>query len=303
MRSRGIIFAVMALLFAAGVMLLGRAWLSAQAPGPAGTAAPPPSAMAILVARDQMTLGQILKPADLVWQNWPEGDVNKAYIPQGTRAPTDFAGWVVRSPLGRGEPITEDKIVAPGDRGFFAAVLRTGMRAVSIAVDSTSGIAGFVFPGDQVDILLTHSLPTEAKGPHQATETILQDVRVIAVDQKVSNKPAEPMVVHNVTVEVTPKQSEIIAVATSMGKLSLSLRSIARHPVPAQGEEPPPVLAEDDPPPPTFTLDNQASRLLGSADGFGTSARVTVLHGAKTEEVVFNQGNGSQASGSQGDSK
>src|SRR5208283_4074728 len=101
-----------------------------------------------------------------------------------------------------GEPVTADKIVAPGDRGFFAAVLRTGMRAVSIAVDSTSGIAGFVFPGDQVDILLTHTLPAEDSSPHRATETILRDVRVIAIDQKVSSKQTEPVVVHNVTVEV-----------------------------------------------------------------------------------------------------
>jgi pilus assembly protein CpaB len=289
MQARGIILAVMALVFAAGVMLLGRAWMTAQTPVAAAPAAAP--AFAILVARDQMTLGQIIKPTDLVWQNWPEGDINKAYIAQGTHAPADFGGWVVRSPLGKGEPVTDDKIVAPGDRGFFAAVLRTGMRAVSIAVDSTSGIAGFVFPGDQVDVLLTHNLPAEGSGPHRATETILQDVRVIAIDQKVSNQPAEPTVAHNVTVEVTPKQSEIIAVSTSMGKLSLSLRGIARQPEEApdadQAASAPGVnrMAQ------TYTLDNQASRLLGAADGFG-ALRVTVLHGAKTEEVGLGSGGG-----------
>lgn len=288
MRSRGIVLVVMALLFAGGAMLLARAWLTAQTPSVATVAAQQQPAASVLVSRDQMVLGQIIKPADLVWQGWPEGDLNKGYIVQGTRNPADFGGWVVRSPLGKGEPVTDDKIVAPGDRGFFAAVLRTGMRAVSIAVDATSGIAGFVFPGDQVDILLTHTLPADGNAPHRATETLLQDVRVIAIDQKVSNKQNEPTLVHDVTVEVTPKQSEIIAVATAMGKLSLSLRSIARD---AE-------VAETDPPEPepvndrkhqTYTLDNQASRLLGANGGF-VAAHVTVLHGAQTEDVTFGAG-------------
>ena len=287
MRARSIVLVIMALLFAGGAMLLSRAWLSSQTQVAAPVAAPVPTT-SVLVAHDGMVLGQIIKPTDLVWQAWPEGDVNKGYILQGTRNPADFGGWVVRSPLGKGEPVTDDKIVAPGDRGFFSAVLRTGMRAVSIAVDATSGIAGFVFPGDQVDILLTHTLPADGNAAHRATETLLQDVRVIAIDQKVSNKQAEPVLVHNVTVEVTPKQSEIIAVATAMGKLSLSLRSIARNTEGTEVDPPDDDASVNDRKHQTFTLDNQASRLLGANGGF-EPAHVTVLHGAQTEDVTFGQ--------------
>ncbi len=289
MQSRNLVLTVLALFFAIGAFILARAWLSNQPTAVPVTAAPPPVAHQVLIAKGQLPLGQILKPSDLAWQAWPEGDVNDSYIIQGAKAPTDFAGWVVRSPLGRGEPVTMDKIVAPGDRGFFAAVLRTGMRAVSIAVDATSGIAGFVFPGDQVDILLTHTLPAEeSTQPHKATETILRDVRVLAIDQRVSNKPSEPVLVHNVTVEVTPKQSEMIAVATAMGKLSLSLRSIARaeddeEAAPATDPLPMPIADRKNQ---TYTLDTQASRLLSANDEL-VPAHVTVLHGAQTEEVVF----------------
>lgn len=289
MRSRSLVLALLALFFAGGAFLLAHAWLSNQPTTTPTAAAPPPAAHSVLVARGQLPLGQILKPGDFTWQPWPEGDLDESYIVQGARGPNDFAGWVVRSPLGKGEPVTVDKIVAPGDRGFFAAVLRTGMRAVSIGVDATSGIAGFVFPGDQVDILLTHTLPSEdSQQPHKATETILKDVRVLAIDQRVSSKQTEPVLVHNVTVEVTPKQSEIIAVTTAMGKLSLSLRSIARSeddaadPV-TPGALPMPIADHKHQ---TYTLDNQASRLLSANDELAP-AHVTVLHGGQTEEVVF----------------
>lgn len=302
MRARSLVLTLLALFFAVGAFLLAHAWLGNQPTTAPVAAQPAPAAHSVLVARSQLPLGQILKPSDLVWQAWPEGDVDDSYIVQGTRGPADFAGWVVRLPLGKGEPVTADKIVAPGDRGFFAAVLRTGMRAVSIGVDATSGIAGFVFPGDQVDILLTHTLPAEdqQQAAHKATETILRNVRVLAIDQKVSSKQTEPVLVHNVTVEVTPKQSEIIAVANAMGKLSLSLRSIARAEddaeesaqIDPQSATDPQLQTDPQPMPAadrkhqTYTLDTQASRLLSGTGAFEPS-HVTVIHGEQAEDVVF----------------
>jgi pilus assembly protein CpaB len=103
------------------------------------------------------------------------------------------------------------------------------MRAISVPVTDTSGISGFVFPGDRVDILITHQL-TGAGGNetrHEAAETVLHDVRVIGIDQKLDSKNGEALVAHTATLEVTPKQGEIIAVAAEIGKLSLSLRSLA----------------------------------------------------------------------------
>ena len=240
MRNRNALLIILALFFAGGTAFIAHAWLSAQS-AVVAVAPPPPlaAARAVLVAREALPMGHLLKPEDLVWQRWPEGDINPSYVLQGTRTQADFASAVLRQPLGKGEPITGDRVVAPGDRGFLAAVLRPGMRAVSVGVDATSGISGFVFPGDQVDILLTHILQSDGPVQRKATETILRDVRIIAIDQKVSSKQDEPTVVHDVTVEVTPKQSELIAVATSMGKLSLSLRSIALDPnEPVEDTEP-----------------------------------------------------------------
>ena len=266
MRARTLILFLVAILLAGGTAMLVRSWLAQQRTVEAEAAPmpPPPAQKSVLVARSDLTRGQILKPTDLAWQMWHDGDINHAYIQKGTKTIEDFTGWVARHPFGPGEPITESKIVAPGSRGFLAAVLRPGMRAVSVPVTATSGISGFVFPGDQVDILITHPLAVSGKGEgmaHQASETVLHDVRVLAVDQKLDSKGREAIIAHTATLEVTPKQSEVIAVASEMGKLSLSLRSLT---TPA-GEE---TTADstDNPGSGTFTLDSEVSQLLARKD-------------------------------------
>src|SRR6185369_4907798 len=116
-----------------------------------------------------------------------------------------------------------------------------GYRAVSVPVTVTSGISGFVFPGDHVDVLLSHNLPMPVDGglERRAAVTVLRDIRVLALDQKVDMKPGEAATVpRTATIEVTPKQSEIVTVVVEMGKLSLSLRSLQRDE---------PLLPEDDP--------------------------------------------------------
>src|SRR5437588_3282259 len=164
MRARTLILLLLAVLLAGGTMLLARSWLASQKTEAELKAAPVPLAAAsksVLVARGDVKRGQILRPEDLVWQAWPEGGIDKNYIVLGgPKKPESFAGWVARNPIGGGEPITETRIIAPGNRGFLAAVLRPGMRAVSVPVTVTSGISGFIFPGDQVDLLLTYSVPT-----------------------------------------------------------------------------------------------------------------------------------------------
>ena len=276
MRGRSLILVILAVVLAGGTTLLARAWLNAHKAEPveASPLALPAPSKSVLVARNGLSRGQILKPDDLAWQPWPEGVLDRAYVQLGTRTPESFAGWVARNPIGAGEPITEAKIVAPGNRGFLAAVLRPGMRAISVPITATSGISGFVFPGDQVDILITHQIPgtnnpnvgqTPGAAPveHKAAETVLHDVRVIGIDQRLDGKPGEPTVAHTATLEVTPKQSEIIELATEIGKLSLSLRSL----VPAPGGEPESAVktASDSRSPAgtgTYTLDNEVSRLL-----------------------------------------
>src|SRR5262245_5175194 len=190
MRARTLILFVVAILLAGGTAMLVRSWL-AQRPV-AEAPPPPPPEKSVLVARAAIARGQILKPGDLAWQVWPAAGIDPAYIQMGTKQIEDFAGWVARDPLGKGDPVTETRIVSPGSRGFLAAALRPGMRAVSVPVTATSGISGFVFPGDQVDILITHQVQSAGgKGnelQHKASETVLRDVRVIAVDQKIDSK-------------------------------------------------------------------------------------------------------------------
>jgi pilus assembly protein CpaB len=288
MRARTLIVFAVAILLAGGTAILVRSWLT-QRPVVVETAPPPPAPQkSVLVARGAIARGQILKVGDLAWQVWPEAGIDRSYVQSGTKPIEAFAGSVARAPFVAGEPITEAKMVAPGDRGFLAAVLRPGMRAVSVPVTATSGISGFVFPGDQVDILITHQLPTtNGKGSdvqHKASETVLHDVRVIAVDQKVDSKGGEPVVAHTATLEVTPKQSEVIAVATDMGKLSLSLRSL----VPSPSEEAA-ADSSDSAASGTYTVDSEVSKLLPKLftqkDNLHADV-VTVLRGNGKSEMV-----------------
>jgi pilus assembly protein CpaB len=275
MRARTLILFVVALTLAGGTALLVRTFLAQKNEVEAEALAKPAAPQKfVLVAHGAITRGQILKPQDLSWQVWPEGGIDRNYILNGTRTPDSFAGWVARDPFAPGEPISDAKIVSPGSRGFLAAVLGPGMRAISVPVTATSGISGFIFPGDQVDIMITHQL-TGAGGSetqHKAAETVLQDVRVIGIDQKLDSKNGEALVAHTATLEVTPKQSEMIAVAAEIGKLSLSLRSLAS---PSSEKSPAGSPAGDTER--TFTLDSEVSQLVAKP-GAGAQG-VTILRG------------------------
>jgi pilus assembly protein CpaB len=131
-----------------------------------------------------------------------------------------------------GQPVTRGALVGPQDRGFLAAALGPGMRAVTVPVNSSTGVAGFVFPGDHVDLVLTQQVQGGGDGPPlKVSETIVRNIRVLATDQRFTDKDADGKQViktfTNVTLEVTPRIAEKIAVAQSVGALSLSLRSIA----------------------------------------------------------------------------
>jgi pilus assembly protein CpaB len=273
MRARTLVLFLVALTLAGGTAILVRSFL-AQKNGEVeaqALARPAAAQKFVLVAKGPITRGQILKPQDFAWQVWPEGGIDKNYIQVGTRTAESFAGWVARDPFAAGEPISDAKIVSPGSRGFLAAVLHPGMRAISVPVTATSGISGFIFPGDEVDILITHQL-TGHDEQHRAAETVLQDVRVIGIDQKLDTKSGEPLVAHTATLEVTPKQSEMIAVAAEIGKLSLSLRSLAANQSEQSAAASPAGDASS-----TFTLDSEVSQLVPKP-GAGT-AGVTVLRG------------------------
>jgi len=160
--------------------------------------------------------------------------VQNAYYTEGSPDAdmTKLLGTVVRNPVTAGQPLTHGALVGPKDRGFLAAALGPGMRAVTVPVSATSGVAGFVFPGDRVDMVLTQDVVGGGDGPPlKVSETIVRNLRVLATDQRIDSKDEEGntqvKTFATVTFEATPRIAEKIAVAQSMGTLSLALRSIA----------------------------------------------------------------------------
>ncbi|MFC4273201.1 Flp pilus assembly protein CpaB [Sneathiella chungangensis] len=237
--ARKIILIVFALLITGSTVWFVRNWAGSQKPATVETAAvevqPVSQNVKILVAATDLPAGTLVQEQHLKWQAWPEDDdIEDMYIVEKARPLDDFIGTVVRQGIVAGEPITDARMVKPGQSGFLAAVLNPGKRAVSIPVDITSGIAGFVFPGDRVDVILTHSLVAESEvegetsAARRASETILTDVRVVAMDQSTNDQEQEASVRRVATLEVSPKGAEIIAVAKELGQLTLSLRALAR---------------------------------------------------------------------------
>ena len=235
MNSKRILFLLIAVIVAGGTAMLARSWLqaeraamAAQLAGGKPVAEAPKTTLQVLVVKNAVRVGHILKPDDLRWQAWPQGSLPPTYIVEGKRPISDFVGAVVRLPFYAGQPLVENDIVMPGSRGFLAAVLRQGMRAVSLPLTATSGVSGFIYAGDRVDVLLTHSVSfNEGKDQHNATETILRNARVIAIDQKADFVPGDkPEIAKNATLELTPKQAEIVTLGNKMGELSLALRSL-----------------------------------------------------------------------------
>jgi len=188
----------------------------------------------VLVATRTLPVGTIIDAEAFRYQPWPQGLVQPAYFIRGAQGgdPQGLIGTVVRNEITAGQPLTSGAVVRPGERGFLAAALGPGMRAVTVGVSATSGVAGFVFPGDRVDLVLTQEVEGGGDGPPlRVSETIVRNIRVLAVDQRLNARDESgnqvAQTVATVTFEATPKISEKIAVAQTIGQLSLSLRSLA----------------------------------------------------------------------------
>lgn len=238
MDSRKIILLVGALIIAAITAFLARSLVignsaprAAAAPILAPAAADGPE---VLVATKALPVGTILDATSLKFQPWPKELVeNFYYIKKSGFDPRALVGTVVRNVITAGQPITQGALVKPGDRGFLAAALGPGMRAVTVPVQTQTSVAGFVFPGDRVDLILTQSVSGGGDGPPlKAAETVMRNLRVLATDQRTDNTVGDDgktqvRTFSTVTIEATPKIAEQIAVAQTLGTLSLSLRSIA----------------------------------------------------------------------------
>ena len=222
-------------LIVAAVTAVTAKYMFSGAGAPAASAKPVvPAGPEVLVATRALPVGTIIDAEAFRFQRWPEGLVQPAYYIKGKPGvrPADLVGTVVRNEITAGQPFTQGSLIKPGERGFLAAALGPGMRAVTVPVSSTSGVAGFIFPGDRVDIVLTQQVAGGGDGESlKVSETILRNVRVLATDQRMSALGEDGKTVVQrfsmVTLETTPKIAEKIAVAQTIGQLSLSLRSIA----------------------------------------------------------------------------
>jgi pilus assembly protein CpaB len=287
MDARKLILLVGALVVAAITAFMARS-LVLGTPAPTAAAIPaaaaPQNTTEVMVATRALPVGTILDATSVKYVAWPKELIEGAYYVKGESEPAKLQGTVVRFAIPAGQPITQGALVKPGDRGFLAAALGAGMRAVTVPVSTQSAVAGFVFPGDRVDLVLTQSVAGGGDGPPlKASETILRNLRVLATDQKTDKQTDDKgntvvTTFSTVTVEATPKIAEKIAVAQTVGQLSLSLRSIADN----QGELEEAIAngdidvpADGDPKKEKDMLARAAARPMEGRGGFATGADVS----------------------------
>jgi pilus assembly protein CpaB len=200
--------------------------------------------VAVLVAAKDIEVGERLAAGTIIWKDWPADNVLEAMITKDEKPDADvaFAETRARIQMFEGEVINEKKIVDPKTGGFMSAVLPKGMRALSVAISERSSAGGFIMPNDRVDILLTRKMQGSGGNSVAKTETVISNVRVLAINQVFRQaKEGEEVALkegQTATVEITPPQAEVIARVESEGELSLALRSIAESDGKAMEEGP-----------------------------------------------------------------
>jgi pilus assembly protein CpaB len=202
----------------------------------------------ILVAKADLGMGQAVTPQDIAWQTWPTAAAGPSFIRKSEQpdAIQSLTGSIARTPFVIGEPIREAKLIKSNGSGFMAAILPAGMRAVSTEISPETGAGGFILPNDRVDVLLSRrdkDVDKQGRGDSFSTETVLTNIRVLAIDQAIEEKNGQKVVIgKTATLELTPRQTETLALSRQQGTLSLALRSI----VDANGTQKPSVEDEPD---------------------------------------------------------
>ncbi|MEM7411138.1 MAG: Flp pilus assembly protein CpaB [Myxococcota bacterium] len=214
---RAVLFLVLAVVLGLGAAFMARNWLESQtqqSPTYARTATP------VVAMRNDVPAGSVLAAADLITVDWPLG-----FVPQGTFDSLDrLEGRVLRRALASGEPVLESALLPKGSPGGLVSMIDPSLRAISVKVDPVVGVAGFVVPGSRVDVITTLRR-LDRDNPMPYSKVILQNVKVLAIDQKVEafgSRDPEPAQV--VTLEVNTEQAELLTYAVHEGKLQLALR-------------------------------------------------------------------------------
>lgn len=181
----------------------------------------------ILVAAADLSPGTQLTPSLVRWQQWPKASLNSSFITHDANPDLDklVTGAVVRAPLVLGEPLNAAKFVQHAQgAGYMAAVVTPGMRAISIPITTETGAGGFILPNDRVDVIATQQI---SDSPRKfRARTILDNIRVLAVDQTYEQKDQKTVLARTATLELSPPQAEIVTAAQVSGPLALALRSL-----------------------------------------------------------------------------
>jgi pilus assembly protein CpaB len=296
-RSTNLVILIFAVILGGVAAFLARSWLQSHS-----THETAQKTVQVLVANDTLGFGVPIGAKDVRQVDWPAQS-----SPDGAFANfaelTKNGRRITLSPFVRDEPIIASKVSAPDQRASLSTVIEKGKRAVTVAVDDVRGVAGFIFPGDFVDVALTRT--DNSAGPQSFSEVILQHVKVLAIDQMAGQRQEHPTVAKAVTVEVDPEQALRILLAANVGKLSLILRQPAEVAVGPDakvtdrdlfGDEAPanlpPVQAQPvafQPNPPVATLPPGGATLPGAAPPpalppDALTRKITVFRSVKSEQ-------------------
>jgi pilus assembly protein CpaB len=234
-RTRLILLAVALFAGIAALLMFLNLQRATPADQAAVAAAPAVETVQVLVVNRDLAAGEVVKAGDVIFTTWPKDAINPNFIteeadPQG---PQTFTGAVARVAVNKGEPVTIARLVKPGDKSFLAAIMRPGFRAVALPASAATAAGGFILPGDSVDVLLVREIEVtvgQSTTKRVESQTILEDVRVLAVDQtyrpageEEEQTPSAPEVM---TLELAPRDAEMLATAGKLGTVQLALRSL-----------------------------------------------------------------------------
>jgi pilus assembly protein CpaB len=205
-------------------------------PAPTAEAPAPVTQLAtvdVLIAKADINMGSAVNAMDFQWQQWPAATTGASYILKKDRpgAVEELSGSIARAPFTAGEPIRENRLIKANGSGYMAAVLDKGMRAISTEISPETGAGGFILPNDRVDVILSkRDREAEKSGASEShiSETILSNIRVLAIDQTLGEKDGQKVVIgKTATLELSLRQAETLALSRQLGTLSLALRSLA----------------------------------------------------------------------------